>query len=712
MRKQVWKTTAAVALAALMAVPSGSVAFASEAEADAPEAQVQEQAAGEEAAQVQEEAAGEEAAEAPDRELSWYNRGDAINVGDNKEWEGVVDNEDNTVVLTGSNTLDWASSKTLEIPAKVGKYTVVGVSGYLDGFSIMSPGVITTVKFPNTVSFIEDGAFSQFTNVTTVYLPDNTGYDGIDAWNNPFSGCTKIETVYANVYSLDHEDLRNSLKTITYYDGVTQINGTPYFGLSTYAELTTINLPASIERFGWGNSPKLSALNCPKPISQIIVTTTQNCPNLRIPVNAGVTAITDAYKNSGITSITLQLPQGGSGNAKDAFINCPNLTGIYVTDPNGEFHSEDGVLWWNDDLYAYPAGKSQAGNYDVPENTKCIYLYAFDSCKFDTITFPENINPSFYFDSTDTIATPRESFLENTGFTKVRLVAGSEVPYSNSAEDLADRLEIAPSQVEFYLGNTYKISYNLDGGTNDPANPTSYRAGEDPVTLKNPTKKGSVFLGWKRNDVADGYENTTQRAYNGYFTDYTFTACWSTDLPYNDVGKETWFYEYVGNVYEKGLMTGLDDTTFGPTANLARAQFAVILYRMNGEPEVTYSAQFPDVADEQWYTDAILWAADTGVVTGYSDTGKFGPSDNINREQMAVMMYRYAKYKGYDTSAQANLNTFPDHASVNVFAKEAMSWCVAEGIITGDKGNLSPQKSANRAECATIITRYLDKVEE
>lgn len=183
-------------------------------------------------------------------------------------------------------------------------------------------------------------------------------------------------------------------------------------------------------------------------------------------------------------------------------------------------------------------------------------------------------------------------------------------------------------------------------------------------------------------------------------------------LPYTDVPADAWYIDTVADVYEKGLMTGLDETTFGPSDFLARAQFATILYRMEDEPDVTFEQKFPDVTTGQFYTESVLWAADAGIVTGYTSNGYFGPSDNINREQMAVMMYRYAKYKGYDTSAQANLNTFPDHASVNVFAKEAMSWCVAEGIITGDKGNLSPQKSANRAECATIITRYLDKVEE
>ena len=184
----------------------------------------------------------------------------------------------------------------------------------------------------------------------------------------------------------------------------------------------------------------------------------------------------------------------------------------------------------------------------------------------------------------------------------------------------------------------------------------------------------------------------------------------SEPLPFHDVGSIDWFYESVRYVYDNELMTGLNETTFGPYENLARAQFAVILHRMNGSPDIEYTNKFPDVADNQWYTDAILWANEAGVVGGYTDTGKFGPGDNINREQMAVMMYRYANYLRYDTSARADISKYTDAGNVNEFAKEAMSWAVGEGIITGkyNETQLDPQGNASRAECATIIMRFME----
>lgn len=179
-------------------------------------------------------------------------------------------------------------------------------------------------------------------------------------------------------------------------------------------------------------------------------------------------------------------------------------------------------------------------------------------------------------------------------------------------------------------------------------------------------------------------------------------------MQFSDVNYSTWYYGYVEYVYALGLMTGLNDTYFGAVDPLARAQFATILYRINGEPEVEYSPEFADVLEGEWYTDPIIWASEQGVVTGYSN-GNFGPGDYINREQMAVMMYRYAQSKGYDTSSRADFSGFSDGAYVSDFAVEAMQWAVGTGIISGKdrETRLDPQGNANRAECATIITRFV-----
>lgn len=186
-----------------------------------------------------------------------------------------------------------------------------------------------------------------------------------------------------------------------------------------------------------------------------------------------------------------------------------------------------------------------------------------------------------------------------------------------------------------------------------------------------------------------------------------------TELPFVDVAEGDWYYDAVADVYDAGLMTGIDGTHFAPNQKLARAQFALILYRLNDSPEVDGKSPFKDVAEGDWYTDAVIWANKKGIITGYTDTGLFGPGDDITREQLVVMMYRYQKSISDVKAESVDLSDFKDGAKVSAFAKEAMEWAVGTGIISGkDNGTvLDPQGTATRAECATIIIRMLDNME-
>lgn len=179
-----------------------------------------------------------------------------------------------------------------------------------------------------------------------------------------------------------------------------------------------------------------------------------------------------------------------------------------------------------------------------------------------------------------------------------------------------------------------------------------------------------------------------------------------------DIHEGDWFLHSAQYVYNNALMTGLDDTHWGPMQNLARAQFAMILYRMEGNPEVEFEPMFPDVKEGDWYAKAVTWAYKNKIITGYTDTKTFGPSDHITREQMAVMMHRYlTEYKQVTITPKGDLSSFADGGSVNEFAKEAMKWCIGESIITGDgvTGKLLPQGNTNRAVCATIMERFIKK---
>lgn len=179
-------------------------------------------------------------------------------------------------------------------------------------------------------------------------------------------------------------------------------------------------------------------------------------------------------------------------------------------------------------------------------------------------------------------------------------------------------------------------------------------------------------------------------------------------MPYADVGPDAWYLDYVCYMYDNGVMTGLEPSRFGASGDLSRAQFATVLYRLNTSPTVSYTNTFPDVPNGYFFTSPVLWANNTGVVSGY-ENGLFGPSDNITREQIVLMMYRYAAYKGYDLSGRDTLNGFPDKNKVSSFSYEAMQWGVANEIISGDNGKINPQGYASRATCATIMMRFMEK---
>ena len=179
-------------------------------------------------------------------------------------------------------------------------------------------------------------------------------------------------------------------------------------------------------------------------------------------------------------------------------------------------------------------------------------------------------------------------------------------------------------------------------------------------------------------------------------------------LPFTDVSGH-WALEAIQYVYDKGLMAGTSDTTFAPDVTLNRGMLATILYRLEGEPAVKSAGTYSDVAADAYYAKAVAWATENKIVSGYGN-GFFGPADNITREQMAAMLYRYASYKGYDVSRSGDLKFYTDAASIGSWAVDALRWANAEGLINGrTSSTLVPAGTATRAEAATILTRFCQR---
>lgn len=180
------------------------------------------------------------------------------------------------------------------------------------------------------------------------------------------------------------------------------------------------------------------------------------------------------------------------------------------------------------------------------------------------------------------------------------------------------------------------------------------------------------------------------------------------ELPFDDVKPGNWFYNDVVYVYEKGIMDGVDNRVFSPNTTLNRAMFVTMLYRVAGEPAVSKTADFSDVPGDTWFSDAVAWASSQGIVDGYDDD-LFGPYNSLTREQLATILYRYAKWSGRSTYAPTDaLAGFADAAEVSAYALDAMRWAVYTGLMQGSENGLEPQSSASRAQVAAIIHRFLD----
>ena len=185
-----------------------------------------------------------------------------------------------------------------------------------------------------------------------------------------------------------------------------------------------------------------------------------------------------------------------------------------------------------------------------------------------------------------------------------------------------------------------------------------------------------------------------------------FAESYCVSQQFRDVDRGQWYHDGVDYAVSHGLFKGVALDRFDPEGTMTRAMLVTVLYRLDGAPAIAPDTGFSDVPENEWYAQAIAWGKLRGIVDGVGG-GKFAPEDKVTREQAATILYRYARYKGSDTSAAADISTFRDAASVSAYAEEPMAWSVAEGLVGGIEGNrLDPQGSATRAQLAVILMRY------
>ncbi len=242
-------------------------------------------------------------------------------------------------------------------------------------------------------------------------------------------------------------------------------------------------------------------------------------------------------------------------------------------------------------------------------------------------------------------------------------------------------------------------------------------------SIKIPTKEGYEFDGWytdealtiKADPAAKITSNTTlyakwtEKSADETTDETTDETAWVN--PFEDVDTKDWFYDTVKYAHQNGLMNGTTENSFSPDDDLTRAMLVTILYRAEEETEFEVASDFTDVAEDAYYANAVAWANENSIVMGISDT-EFAPDVQITREQIATILYRYAVYKGIDAVTMEENLHFEDANEISEYAISAMNWIVGQEIIKGYEDNtVKPQNNATRAEAATMLKRFIEKLE-
>ena len=272
------------------------------------------------------------------------------------------------------------------------------------------------------------------------------------------------------------------------------------------------------------------------------------------------------------------------------------------------------------------------------------------------------------------------------------------------AETWLKAADISPE--EYAKQKLARIVQVIGGGTVEPTLGFSQLGADVTFTFEPDTNQQLLEV------TVDGKSIGTPESYTykNLTLNSRIVATFTGAMLFLDVRRADWFYSDVRYVVEHGLFHGTTQELFSPNAPMTRGMLVTVLYRLAGSPKSAADSGFADVAADKYYADAVSWAAENGIVSGVSD-GCFAPDSQVTREQLAAILYRYARDKRYDTGKTADLMGFADYGQISGYAAEALGWTNAEGLVSGrSKTALSPQGSATRAEVAAILHRFAENV--
>lgn len=614
---------------------------------------------------------------------------------------------DTTVRVTAIS--DDAKTETFSIPATVtneGDGRTYAVTELADRLLFQNQSVLTMLDLPDTIEKTGDRTFDQMFNVRTFgKLPANLksvgyqsfGYLGwemrleqqglIPAWQ------TDVLDIPGSIEFMDQCAFAgNRYKTINVGEGITYLS---YYSLYGNKEAKEINLPSTLKRV------EESAL--------------YDCRNAKINLPDSLEYIGKSAFAGDLDGETIHLPENLQYLGDTAFgtqMYTADYSSKYWVGPttiylNGSL-SNIGARVFRPDAKVIAVLNSQrnkvAGFTDLNELPTVIWDGKTDIGYNDGSCIPEGVTVTLSGNVTvdgklcieGKLIVPFDAKLTITG--NAVITGEDNIVYEGCKHEHVKE-NIVPATCTEDGSKTVVCEDCGETISTEVIPATGHSFGDWTVT-----KEATCF--------EDGEESRTCSACKHVETRPIFAN--SDHCPskaFTDLDARAWYHEGVDYALTNGLMNGVGGGRFEPDGQLTRAQLVTVLYRAAGEPDTGKQVNpFTDVADDTWYTKAVIWAANNGIVNGVAKN-VFAPDASITREQIATMLYRYA---GAEAAKEDKLSAFPDAAKVSDWAKEALNWAVASGLINGvadanGTANLEPQATATRAQIATILMRWLEK---
>ena len=645
----------------------------------------------------------------------------------------------------------------------IGQYAFSGCSGLTtidlpDGVTSIGDSAfsgcsgLTTINLPDGVTSIGGSTFSDCSSLTTIDLPDGVTSIGSSAFSN-CSGLTSID-LPDGVTSIEDYAFYNcsGLTFIVLPQSVQGIYGSAFLDCKNLSAIILLSeKPPTIIPFSAGDVslglPETTQIFVPPEsvdeykkdvnwknyadrISPINGNLSIGCPTSPQMEEGALTPVTITLKNTGnvpLTSLTASLTNGGeyftitglgstlAAEEETTFTILPNadlVPGTYSATVQVESNLAEPVT-------VFFTLTVVAEYRPILTPSKTLSQLAIEKIRAAEPGDTVELTPS----AGQTNQLDKEVFEELMGkdITLVVNLSGS-VSWTVNGQDIPENATLTDIDLSVSM-NTSTIPVdliNMVTGEKGAVQMTLAHDGEFGFTMTLTAPVGAENAGlWANLYHYDAtqkqmiFETASQVDASGnvalklsHASEYAIVLdTKSHELPFDDVNVGDWFQAAVEYVYRNGIMTGTSTTTFEPGTTLSRAMVAQILYNLEGQPTVTEATTFTD-SGTHWAAKAIAWAQETGVVSGYEDN-TFRPNKAVTREELAQMLYNYAKVKDYDLTASGDLTAFPDGEEVSSWAETAMAWANGNKLINGhDNGTLEPGGDSTRAQAASILMNF------